>query len=629
MHLFAPNESTAPVIPAYLRDFQAEDAGTLRSTYDSGDYALLGVWATGLGKTALAAALPAVFPELAAHGMLFLVDRDVLATQSADALRSINPHLVVGIEAGKRFAPANADIVVASYQTLAASGGRRMTRLMQTREYGIVVADEAHNLSPKSIFDRVLSRLGLGSKRLVPPILRGGLTRLFVGLTATPNRHDGHGLGHFFQQVAFERGALWGIENRYLTPIRHLVVSTGQDVSGVKVQIGDYAARPLARKIDVKSRNDLIVRSYVEEANGKPFIAFAVNIEHAKHLAAAFCEAGIPAQAVYHAMDKDGIDRDAALRDFDTGALRGLVSVEVLTKGFDGKVGCVILARLTKSHTLYIQMVGRGLRPQPTSIGALETLEEREAAVEASDKPYCLLLDFVDHGHEREQVADLFGTKDHASRPKRVRQAKRDAVEVVHLVSQEERLRRAEDERRQKARELAEKNRGKESLVYELREVVPSVARSTSKFRAVSDNLWMLAGKVASLSVPKGAHGPARVVRIVPQADGRYAVESRVRAHSTPDGFVPETRIVSDHRFASAEDAIRAYDKTLAERVPDVLPLVRRNQWWHKRKPSDAQLAALRGAGVDTERVKSKGAAASLLAAMDVERAARKAEKEG
>ena len=97
--------------------------------------------------------------------------------------------------------------------------------------------------------------------------------------------------------------------------------------------------------------------------NQRPTIAYAVSVEHAHNLAAVFNEAGVPAAVILGDTNRE--ERDRAIAGFREGSIKVLVNVIVATEGFDlPDASCVIIARPTLSLALYLQMVGRGLRPK-------------------------------------------------------------------------------------------------------------------------------------------------------------------------------------------------------------------------------------------------------------------------
>lgn len=141
---------------------------------------------------------------------------------------------------------------------------------------------------------------------------------------------------------------------------------------------GDYELEALAEAVDVTERNGLVARSIQELARERRTIVFCVNVAHAQNLARALRETGVRAATVHGELE--ATERARRLADFASGKLQAVTNVAVLTEGFDDPgVGCVAMARPTRSSGLYAQCVGRGTRLAP-------------------GKKDCLVLDFVDLG---------------------------------------------------------------------------------------------------------------------------------------------------------------------------------------------------------------------------------------
>ena len=106
-----------------------------------------------------------------------------------------------------------------------------------------------------------------------------------------------------------------------------------------------------------------VLAFWQEHAANRPTIAYAVSVDHAHNLTAVFNDNGIPAAAILG--DTSSEDRNKAIEGFRDGTIKVLVNVIVATEGFDlPDASCIAIARPTMSLALYLQMVGRGLRPK-------------------------------------------------------------------------------------------------------------------------------------------------------------------------------------------------------------------------------------------------------------------------
>lgn len=179
------------------------------------------------------------------------------------------------------------------------------------------------------------------------------------GFTATATRADG-GLGKVWDSVVYEKSLKWAIQQGYLiTPRGLTVVLDNLDLSKVTVRAGDYAPGELsdAMEASVETTVDAILTHAVD----RRMIVFAAGVEHANALAVALTQRGIMAADVTGAHGTEY--REGAYTAYRNGSLQALVTVQVLTEGADFPMcDCVVMARPTRSQTLYTQMVGRAVR---------------------------------------------------------------------------------------------------------------------------------------------------------------------------------------------------------------------------------------------------------------------------
>ena len=187
-----------------------------------------------------------------------------------------------------------------------------------------------------------------------------------IGMTATPWRlSEKEGFDHLFDellcgpQVAdLQQAADWLCDAQTLLP------PPDQRIIGGEVDLtGDYTDRGIERA----NRPDVMTAGVLEfwqrDYNDRPTIAYAVSVDHARNLASVFNDAGIPAAVILG--DTSSEERNKAIAGFREGTLKVLVNVVVATEGFDlPDASCIAIARPTMSLALYLQMVGRGLRPK-------------------------------------------------------------------------------------------------------------------------------------------------------------------------------------------------------------------------------------------------------------------------
>lgn len=224
----------------------------------------------------------------------------------------------------------------------------------------------------------------------------------FVGLSATPYRL---GLGHItdgglFTDVCFDSTGLdafnWFIDQGYLLPLIPRPTQTVLDTEGVKMSGGDYVAGELQRKVNKAEITSAAVAEALELSAGRnKCLWFATGIEHAESIVAELEAHGESAVAV-HSKSETRDDDLAAFMTLGSNGVRHCVNFGVLTTGFDfPQLDCIIMLRPTKSPGLWVQMLGRGTRPDYADGFDLTTLEGRLLAILMSDKHNCLVLDFA------------------------------------------------------------------------------------------------------------------------------------------------------------------------------------------------------------------------------------------
>jgi superfamily II DNA or RNA helicase len=291
-----------------------------------------------------------------ASRVIILVHRDELADQAIAKLRSIAPGLNVGKVKAADDETA-ADVMVCSVQTLA--GMRRRLGLEAAQvthgKIGLIITDECHHAAATS-YQKVYAAF--------PDALQ-------LGVTATMARGDGVGLGSVWEEVVFSRSLLWMISRGYLSDVKAVRVDVaGLDMGSVKTSRGDYQAGQLGEAMEAAGAEKVIARAYKEHAADRQGVVFTPTVATAEITAAALNMADIPSAVI--SGETPGPERRLLFEEFRTGQVQVLVNCMVLTEGFDAPwASCAVIARPTQSNSLYIQMVGRVLRPYPGKADAL------------------------------------------------------------------------------------------------------------------------------------------------------------------------------------------------------------------------------------------------------------------
>lgn len=345
---------TAPV----LRDYQNEAVTAVVASWGSGLKRPAILMSTGLGKTVVFAELSRLMAASAGRRPLVLVHRDELVRQSVAKLRDADPNLRIGIIQGSNMGIARTDIVVASVQTL--SRTNRLSQISPER-FDLIICDEAHHASANS-YRAILEHFGA---------FDSNSRTLCLGVTATMARGDGQGLGEIWQEVVFERGIRYGVEEGHLVPAEVRTVRlAGLDTDRVRAGIdGDLAAGALAKAMTTAHAGPIIAKAYADfgrhsDGRFRRAAVFAPTVEVALAWQADFLEMGARTAVITGKTPTD--ERQVAYARLAAGSLDALLSVMVLSEGWDcPAVEVAIVARPTKSMPLLTQIVGRVLRPSP------------------------------------------------------------------------------------------------------------------------------------------------------------------------------------------------------------------------------------------------------------------------
>jgi len=184
-----------------------------------------------------------------------------------------------------------------------------------------------------------------------------------VGVTATPVRLNGDGLGDVNDDLIIGVSTKWLIENKYLAPYDYYSVDIA-DLTGLHTRQGEYVASEIEDKLMNSAVYGDVISSYNKLASGKKAICYCVSIEYSKAISAAFNSAGIAAAHIDG--DTPKLERNRIITDFRSGKIKILCNVDLISEGFDvPDCDCAILLRPTKSLTLYIQQSMRCMRYQP------------------------------------------------------------------------------------------------------------------------------------------------------------------------------------------------------------------------------------------------------------------------
>lgn len=292
---------------------------------------------TGAGKTALSAAMTGTATGKGLR-TLFICHRVELITQTAETFDKVG--IYYGFcSAGMPYNP-NAAALVCGIDTL-------KNRLKDVGKRDLIIWDEAHHTAAA----------GWRKVREFFP------DAWHVGLTATPERLDGKGLDDLYDTLVLGPSVKSLIDDGYLCKYRAFAPSRPQ-LGQVKKLGGDYNKGQLTEVMDGPSITGDAIAHYQKHAAGKRAVAFCTSVAHSEHVAQQFRAAGVPAVALDGTTDR--VVRAAALAQFRRGEIHVLCNVDLFGEGFDlPAIEAAILLRPTQSLALFLQQVGRALRPVP------------------------------------------------------------------------------------------------------------------------------------------------------------------------------------------------------------------------------------------------------------------------
>jgi DNA repair protein RadD len=327
-----------------LRSYQVAAIACLRDCYAAGVQRLLYQAPTGSGKTVLFATIVA---GAAARGnrIAILGHRQEIVEQISEALDALGvAHGLIA--AGEEESP-DAAVQVCSVATLA----RRLDRLS---DIDLIVIDEGHH-AVAATWRRILDAAPQAK---------------LLGVTATPQRLDGKGLDDIFDDLVIGPSVEELIAGGWLAKPVCFAPAKLPDLSGIKTRMGDYAVDQLGERMGKPIVIQSAVDEYVRLCAGAPAIAFCVDIKHSVAVVEAFQARGLRAAHVDGETPKD--QRRAILAALATGEIQVTGNCGLISEGLDVPgVHAAILLRPTKSLALYLQMVGRALRPAPGKERAL------------------------------------------------------------------------------------------------------------------------------------------------------------------------------------------------------------------------------------------------------------------
>lgn len=328
------------MIDISLRDYQVKGLEKINEAFETCK-SVLGVLPTGGGKTKMFIK-GLIEPRLGKERIWIVVHTDILIEQTSRELKKAGvPHGV--IKSGHPLNRPFEDVQICSKSTLSS----RISSGVKYKKPGFIIVDEAHHVAEGNGWGQVLREFS-DSKHYMT--------------TATPCRLDGKPLGDFVEKMIVISTPRELVEKGFLKRPRYFIGEV-PDISKIRRSWYDYNQKDL---YDAFNKNSLIgnmVEEYKKHAYGKTMIGFAINIEDAEKSSEIFNKSGIPSDYIHSKEKSEVSKRIEKLRNKE---ILVLWNIGMATEGFDLPAidGC-FFRRRTKSLSLYLQMGGRALRPNP------------------------------------------------------------------------------------------------------------------------------------------------------------------------------------------------------------------------------------------------------------------------
>jgi superfamily II DNA or RNA helicase len=338
-----------------LRDYQQAGVDGIRAAFRRGDMPVLFVLSTGAGKTYTFSYIAASSAEKG-NPVIIIVHRKELLLQASQALTNLG--IAHGMISPHFTADPRQNVQVASVDTLLirlkkhfANPNSKSAWLLK---FKLCIFDEAHHVVAANKWGRAWDQLGQPA---------------MLGVTATPVRGDGKGLGDHcggvFKEMVIGPSIVVLIgRGMLLNPIVYTSLET-PDLDGLKTNSeGDYNLADLAQRVDKPRITGSAVKQYTKICPGARAIVFCASIAHARHVVEQFNAAGYRFALLVGQPEMSDAERTDVNKRLRRGELDGACTVDLVSEGYDlPDLACCIMLRPTASEALFLQQVGRVMRP--------------------------------------------------------------------------------------------------------------------------------------------------------------------------------------------------------------------------------------------------------------------------
>lgn len=329
-----------------LRSYQEEIIEKVKDSIKKGNRRIIIQTWVGGGKTVIASEIMRGAKEKL-NRSLFLAPRRQLVYQTAETLNRFNLNTGLIMAGESRF---NMPLIqVGSFDTITS---RVRNGKMAIPGASIVLADECHATFSKSRLELL------------------GHYPIVIGLTSTPALANGKGMGGFYTDIVEGPTMAQLVDDGYLVPMRYFGADA-PDLAMVKIdKDGDYQEKSLAEASDKPELIGAIYDNYKRIAGDRTTLIFAVNCKHAQHIHDEFLSHGVNSEYLDGSTPTE--EREAIKKRVESGQTKVIVNIGVMAFGTDWPIiSCVIVARVTRNISSWIQMLGRGSRLHPTKTDCL------------------------------------------------------------------------------------------------------------------------------------------------------------------------------------------------------------------------------------------------------------------
>ena len=344
-----------------------------------GRYKNLVVAATGVGKTVISAFDYKSFRESNSRArILFVAHREEILEKSLDTFR----YILKDNNFGDLFVGSHkAESIENLFISIQSFNSSKLIERTTPDFYDYIIIDEVHH----------------GAAASYKKLLEYYKPKILLGLTATPERTDGLDITQYFdEKMAYEMRLPEAIDNKLLCPFQYFGISDTIDLSEVRWTRNGYDESELEKVYvfdtqKAKTRAQDVIRNtikYVSDIDETKGLGFCVGVEHAKFMAKEFNDAGIP--SIYLTGNSDDDFRKNAKQRLVSGEIKFIFTVDLFNEGVDiPEINTVLFLRPTKSLTIFIQQLGRGLRI-------------------CKDKECLTVLDFIGQANQNYKFAEKF-----------------------------------------------------------------------------------------------------------------------------------------------------------------------------------------------------------------------------